>query len=242
MNELLRELGVALNFGGHSAEGCVEARLDEFVDGRSKHGPEVPLDVSGVGEFRRGVPGAHARLRAIGRERRVEDDRSFGGPPAIERLLSDARLRGDPFDREARVAVAEYELTSCGQDRLACGGATSRGVRERASAAARRRRRPRRTPPRDRGRRREDPAFARARAAVRERLAAASLLAAPLSLVVAIASSGERLGAMDSGRERAVVLLAIVLSGDFRACSERSSVPRAGRSPDRGDRALLRGR
>lgn len=47
---------------------------------------------------------------------------------------------------------------------------------------------------------------------LRERLAAGSLLAAPLTLVVAIASIGRRLGAIDETRETTFVLLALVVS------------------------------
>ncbi len=47
---------------------------------------------------------------------------------------------------------------------------------------------------------------------LRERLAAGALLSAPLTLVVAIATIGRRLGAIDAAREATFVLLAIVLS------------------------------
>lgn len=57
--------------------------------------------------------------------------------------------------------------------------------------------------------------FAPRELGLRERLAAGSLLAAPLTLVVAIASIGRRLGAIDSGRETTFVLLALVVSIGF---------------------------
>lgn len=50
---------------------------------------------------------------------------------------------------------------------------------------------------------------------VRDRLAAGSLLAAPLTLLVAIATIGRRLGAIDATREATFVLLALVLSLGF---------------------------
>lgn len=50
---------------------------------------------------------------------------------------------------------------------------------------------------------------------VRERLAAGSLLAAPLTLVVAIAAIGRELGALDASREATFLLLAILLSIGF---------------------------
>lgn len=50
---------------------------------------------------------------------------------------------------------------------------------------------------------------------VRERLAAGSLLAAPLTLVVAIAAIGRELGALDPSREATFLLLAILLSIGF---------------------------
>lgn len=50
---------------------------------------------------------------------------------------------------------------------------------------------------------------------LRQRLAAGSLLAAPLTLVVAIAAIGRRLGTLDPTREGAFVLLAIMLSVGF---------------------------
>ncbi len=50
---------------------------------------------------------------------------------------------------------------------------------------------------------------------LRARLAAGSLLAAPLTLVVAIATIGRRLGAIDGAREASFLLLAILLSVGF---------------------------
>jgi Kef-type K+ transport system membrane component KefB len=50
---------------------------------------------------------------------------------------------------------------------------------------------------------------------LRARLAAGSLLAAPLTLVVAIAAIGRRLGAIDAQREASFLLLAILLSIGF---------------------------
>lgn len=50
---------------------------------------------------------------------------------------------------------------------------------------------------------------------LRERLAAGALLSAPLTLLVAIAAIGRRLGALDDEREATFVLLAILLSVGF---------------------------
>ncbi len=59
--------------------------------------------------------------------------------------------------------------------------------------------------------------FAPRELGLRERLAAGSLLAAPLTLVVAIAAIGRRIGAIDAGREASLVLLALLLSIGFPA-------------------------
>lgn len=50
---------------------------------------------------------------------------------------------------------------------------------------------------------------------LRERLAAGTLLSAPLTLLVAIAAIGRRLGTLDSTREATFLLLAIILSVGF---------------------------
>lgn len=50
---------------------------------------------------------------------------------------------------------------------------------------------------------------------LRERLAAGTLLSAPLTLLVAIAAIGRRLGTLDSAREATFLLLAIILSVGF---------------------------
>jgi Kef-type K+ transport system membrane component KefB len=57
--------------------------------------------------------------------------------------------------------------------------------------------------------------FAPRELGLRERFAAGSLLAAPLTLVVAIAAIGRRLGAISGSREASFLLLAILLSVGF---------------------------
>jgi Kef-type K+ transport system membrane component KefB len=57
--------------------------------------------------------------------------------------------------------------------------------------------------------------FAPLELGVRARLAAGSLLAAPLTLVVAVAAIGRRLGVLDEAREASFVLLALSLSIGF---------------------------
>lgn len=58
-------------------------------------------------------------------------------------------------------------------------------------------------------------AFAPRGLGMRDRFAAGALLSAPLTLVVAIAAIGRRLGAIDAEREATLVLLALILSVGF---------------------------
>lgn len=68
---------------------------------------------------------------------------------------------------------------------------------------------------------------------LRERFAAGSLLSAPLTLVVAIAAIGRRLGALDAAHEASFLLLAILLSVGFPVVFRIVSAGAAQRGEDR---------
>ncbi len=75
-------------------------------------------------------------------------------------------------------------------------------------------------------------AFTSSELGLRERVAAGSLLAAPLTLIVAFATIGRRLGAISAAREASFVLLALLLSIVFPIVFRSLVSSSADRGPD----------
>lgn len=107
--EAFGEIQIVLDVGDEAGDDVAAGRLSEDGDQPAEERSEVvPRRFASGG--RRDDIGA--------REIRLEHERRPRGPPAVDRLLADARPRGDGLDGHSRVPELDEQLPGRRDDRL----------------------------------------------------------------------------------------------------------------------------